>query len=87
MGGQPGKPKPPGNPPNYPDDEDDEDLRRTPIDEPLIPIPVPPVERPPAPIRFSRGRSELTFDTATGNRAAFVRKVPAAFCKRLLHVE
>jgi hypothetical protein len=55
MGGQPGKPKPPGNPPNYPDDEDDEELRRTPIDEPLMPIPVPPVERPPAPMRFSLG--------------------------------
>lgn len=50
MGGQPGKPKPPGNPPNYPDDEDDDDLQRTPIDEPLMPIPIPPVERPPAPM-------------------------------------
>jgi hypothetical protein len=40
MGGQPGKPKPPGNPPNYPNDEDDEDAR-PPIDEPLMPIPVP----------------------------------------------
>jgi hypothetical protein len=50
MGGQPGKPKPPGNPPYYPDDEHDEDTR-PPIDEPLMPIPVPPVERPPAPMR------------------------------------
>ena len=48
MGGQPGKPKPPGNPPDYPDD-DDEDMQ-APIEEPPLPIPVPPVERPPAPM-------------------------------------
>lgn len=50
MGGQPGKPKPPGNPPYYPDEENDEDTL-PPINEPAIPIPVPPVERPPAPMR------------------------------------
>jgi hypothetical protein len=50
MGGQPGKPKPPGNPPNYPDEGDDEDTL-PPINEPAMPIPIPPVERPPAPMR------------------------------------
>jgi hypothetical protein len=50
MGGQPGRLKPPSNPPNYPDNEDDEDPR-SPIDELPMPIPVPPVERPPAPMR------------------------------------
>jgi len=48
MGGQPGKPKPPGNPPAYPyhdDGEDDDD--RVPIEAPPMPIPVPPIERPP----------------------------------------
>ena len=49
MGGQPGKPKPPGNPPDYPDN-DDEDTQAQ-IEEPTMPIPVPPVERPPAPMR------------------------------------
>jgi len=47
MGSQLGKPKPPGNPPDYPDDED----KQAPIEEPPMPIPVPPVERPPAPMR------------------------------------
>jgi len=50
MGGQPGKPKPPGNPPAYPhrDDDDNDDA---PIEAPPMPIPVPPIERPPAPMR------------------------------------
>jgi hypothetical protein len=49
LGGQPGKPKPPGKPPDYPDD-DKEDMQ-APIEEPPMPIPGPPVERPPAPMR------------------------------------
>ena len=49
MGGQPGKPKPPGNPPIRPEPQEPK-----PIEEPLRPIPVPPVERPPAPIGADR---------------------------------
>jgi hypothetical protein len=48
MGGQPGKRKPPGNPPDYPYDDDDDDV---PIEEPPMPIPLPPIERRPALMR------------------------------------
>ena len=51
MGGQPGKPKPPGNPRAYPFHDDDDDDDDAAIEEPPMPIPVPPLERPPAPMR------------------------------------
>jgi hypothetical protein len=53
MGGQPGKPSPPGNPPVKPDLD-----RPAPVEEPPPPIPLPPLEPPPAPmaVRGWRGR-------------------------------
>jgi hypothetical protein len=52
MGGQPGKPSPPGNPPIR------REPQRPPVEEPPRQIPVPPVERPPAPMQVDQGAAE-----------------------------